>query len=442
VPTFGTGESAQRAADASDAFDLMRGRIEALRSSWAEVRPAEVLAELESAREAVRVAEREVLAQRAELDQLIRGQHIARTAQDRFIAVLPAPVVVTDVQGVIQVANAAAATLLGVRLDRLLREPLSAFVDDRERPALRSLLQGVRDEGSDLRTLSAISVLTPRDAPPLEVEMAATLQRDPTTHQVHLTWVLLERGRPAEATPDPAPGARLARTVVELTRLPLVSTSVVDLLTRVARLCQLAFVPPVAVSISVGDPAAPDLLATDSLLAQAVDGAQVVAGEGPCALAWAEHKTVVSEAIAADPRWPRLSARLTSHPPDGPVVSAVAVPVTSGEVAMGALNLYGADHALVCPESVEAAEMLSATISAILHEAEAKSELERMSTQLQEALDSRATIDQAKGIVMAMEGCGPDEAFQRLVRISSHANVKLRDVAAQLVAATSRPKGT
>jgi AmiR/NasT family two-component response regulator len=51
----------------------------------------------------------------------------------------------------------------------------------------------------------------------------------------------------------------------------------------------------------------------------------------------------------------------------------------------------------------------------------------------QTALESRAVIDQAKGIVMAHKHCTADEAFQHLVSLSNTSRVKLREVAARLV---------
>ena len=57
--------------------------------------------------------------------------------------------------------------------------------------------------------------------------------------------------------------------------------------------------------------------------------------------------------------------------------------------------------------------------------------------QLREALASRATIDQAKGILIARYGCDPDEAFRRLVKMSNDSNVRVVDVAGALVYAAS-----
>lgn len=53
--------------------------------------------------------------------------------------------------------------------------------------------------------------------------------------------------------------------------------------------------------------------------------------------------------------------------------------------------------------------------------------------QLRSALTSRATIDQAKGIVMAERGGTPEEAFALLRQMSSETNVRVADVAAALV---------
>lgn len=57
----------------------------------------------------------------------------------------------------------------------------------------------------------------------------------------------------------------------------------------------------------------------------------------------------------------------------------------------------------------------------------------RVAEQLQQAMHSRAAIEQAKGIVMDQRRCGPEEAFDILVRLSQDTNRKLRDVAQALV---------
>jgi hypothetical protein len=47
-------------------------------------------------------------------------------------------------------------------------------------------------------------------------------------------------------------------------------------------------------------------------------------------------------------------------------------------------------------------------------------------------------IEQAKGIIMAQDGCGPEEAFDVLRRASQRTNVKVRELAAQIVEHVAR----
>ena len=63
-------------------------------------------------------------------------------------------------------------------------------------------------------------------------------------------------------------------------------------------------------------------------------------------------------------------------------------------------------------------------------------ELRARNEQLGRALATRAVIDQARGMVMVLAPCTSERAWDLLVGVSQHCNVKLRDVAAALVATT------
>ena len=93
---------------------------------------------------------------------------------------------------------------------------------------------------------------------------------------------------------------------------------------------------------------------------------------------------------------------------------------------LGALNLYSKAGNAFGQESrtvglVFAAHAAIALSSAIHDE------------QMEEALQSRDLIGQAKGILMAREGITADQAFDMLRRASQRLNVKLRDVAGSIV---------
>jgi AmiR/NasT family two-component response regulator len=60
-------------------------------------------------------------------------------------------------------------------------------------------------------------------------------------------------------------------------------------------------------------------------------------------------------------------------------------------------------------------------------------------TRLRAQLDSLPVIEQAKGILMAQQRCGPEEAFDLLRRASQRANVKVHVLAAQIIAQVASP---
>jgi AmiR/NasT family two-component response regulator len=55
--------------------------------------------------------------------------------------------------------------------------------------------------------------------------------------------------------------------------------------------------------------------------------------------------------------------------------------------------------------------------------------MKSLAANLERALTSRAVIDQAKGVIMARLGVDADDAFARMVNLSSRLNVKIRDLA-------------
>ena len=62
---------------------------------------------------------------------------------------------------------------------------------------------------------------------------------------------------------------------------------------------------------------------------------------------------------------------------------------------------------------------------AVLHESEY--------ARLMARLETLPLIEQAKGVLVAQTGCDPDEAFALLKAASQRANVKVRDLAAEIV---------
>ncbi len=93
---------------------------------------------------------------------------------------------------------------------------------------------------------------------------------------------------------------------------------------------------------------------------------------------------------------------------------------------MAGLNLYSTEHDEVEPASADTAQLFATHAAIILGHAQQED-------QLNQALASRKVIGQAIGIVMERYRVDADRAFQFLLRASSSSNIKLRDVAQEIV---------
>jgi transcriptional regulator with GAF, ATPase, and Fis domain len=159
-----------------------------------------------------------------------------------------------------------------------------------------------------------------------------------------------------------------------------------------------------------------------------VDAIQYETGEGPCLSAIREHEVFQSGDLASESRWPHFAARAAA---ETGVSSMLSFRLFVAGDTLGALNLYS--------ETVDAFNEGSRTVGLVFaaHAAMALSTAMH-EEQMDEALQSRDVIGQAKGILMAREGVDADEAFAMLRRASQRLNVKLRDVAGEMVR-SSRP---
>ena len=174
----------------------------------------------------------------------------------------------------------------------------------------------------------------------------------------------------------------------------------------------------------------PRTAAATSDLALAVDSSQYDSDTGgPCLEAYRRQEIVRIDSTASDPRWPEFTDSAASNG----IKSTLSLPLVVGGDGLGALNIYSRQE-----NGFSAAdEALGTTFASYASVAVANARVywrtQRLAGQLQEALSTRGVIEQAKGIVMARQGCSADDAFTLLVGVSQRTHVKLRDVAANLV---------
>ena len=116
------------------------------------------------------------------------------------------------------------------------------------------------------------------------------------------------------------------------------------------------------------------------------------------------------------------------------VQSTLSLPMIRGKVAVGAMNLY-AHVADGFSDDDEALGMdLAGAAGSVLSNVSAYWTAFDLSQNLNEAMKTRAVIEQAKGMIMARSpGITPDEAFDLLRKASQRENVKLRLIAQRIV---------
>ena len=157
---------------------------------------------------------------------------------------------------------------------------------------------------------------------------------------------------------------------------------------------------------------------------------ELQSSEGPCLDAFRTVESVGADDPDAIARqWPSFGA----HVRDAGYRSVYAVPMRLRSNVIGALNLFNTDQAPWSSDDLDLAQALAgvATIGLLHHRAMHDSQL--LSTQLQTALNSRVTIEQAKGMLAGRLDIRTSDAFERIRRYARSHNLLLADVASDLV---------
>lgn len=191
----------------------------------------------------------------------------------------------------------------------------------------------------------------------------------------------------------------------------------VDLAVKNVQGCDAASVSMVYARKRVDTPAATDDMAVTG------DRLQYETGEGPCLSAIWDEESVYVPDLTNDPRWlnwgPRVAEVTGAR-------SSFSVRLFTIDDVLGALNLYSTSAAAFDAEDKAEAFAIAAHIAIAVASSQKLQQFEN-------ALDTRTIIAQACGLVMERYDIDSTRAFALLTRISSTQNIKLRDVAAELV---------
>lgn len=175
----------------------------------------------------------------------------------------------------------------------------------------------------------------------------------------------------------------------------------------------------------------PLIITSSDEVASDLDRAQDEAGEGPCLEAITTGEVVEVPDVAALGKWDAWCSRAVARG----VRKSLSFPLAGiGDDVLGALNLYSTSAVPFTSEERQAATAFVEHAAGALMVAIRLAALAELTGHLETALVSRGIIDQAKGILMAQQHCSAEDAFDILRRASQARNVKIRDIAATIVA--------
>jgi len=241
----------------------------------------------------------------------------------------------------------------------------------------------------------------------------------------------------SDQTSSPTPAVQ---ALERLGSLSLRRVSMDELLQTVADLAKTVMPgsPEASVSLLVED--RPSTVASTGRLATDLDERQYVRDHGPCLHAARTGELTEIADTRTDSRWPDYLPRAVERGN----LSSLSIPlaIDEDEQVTGALNIYArVPHAFDADSRTAAIRFGSyATVAAgNLH---AYQSARDRADNLQAALETRAVIDQAKGILMDRHKLTADQAFRVLAQMSMTTNRKLHAIADDLVNTGELPRGT
>ena len=169
-------------------------------------------------------------------------------------------------------------------------------------------------------------------------------------------------------------------------------------------------------------------------LALDADELQYERGYGPCIDAGVSGTVLRVDDMRQESRWPDYAAVVV---PRG-VLSSLSVPLPLQTELVGALNCYSRELKGFAGSTTAAVELASHVAVAVSN-AMSYQDAAALAEHMRAAMESRSIIEQAKGVIMAQNRCDAGRAFDVLRRASQGRNVKLRDLAQDLVDRVAAP---
>jgi hypothetical protein len=171
-----------------------------------------------------------------------------------------------------------------------------------------------------------------------------------------------------------------------------------------------------------------ETVASSDGIARQIDEFERILGEGPCLDAIDENEPDqhICPDLADGSKWPELARMIMA---ETSVRGMAGFRLRQEGKRVGALNVFSDTPGALTDHSLEQATMLTAFASVTLAALERGEE----ATTLRRGLESNREIGKAVGLLMAMHDLDDDRAFEMLAKVSQEMNVKVAEVAAQVV---------
>lgn len=172
------------------------------------------------------------------------------------------------------------------------------------------------------------------------------------------------------------------------------------------------------------------LAAATSEQMRALEEAELRYDEGPCMDAYHEGAQVMAPDLRQEePRWPHV----VPHALDHGLLAVLAFPLRLRGDTIGALNVYRKQAGRFEDDDVRLGQAFADVAAIGVLQERKVTQAKRRASQLQQALDSRLVIEQAKGVVSERLGVDLDEAFRLLRRQARNTSRNLHLVCQEVV---------
>jgi GAF domain-containing protein len=162
---------------------------------------------------------------------------------------------------------------------------------------------------------------------------------------------------------------------------------------------------------------------------QLLEDAQLATGEGPCVDTFVRDEMVSCSDVGNDPRWPALGSRLAGQQ----VRAVLGVPIRLASVTVGSLDVYREQEHEWDDSERDALSRYGAVAGQLLVAAVSAERSGVLADQLTHAVQHRAPIERGVGYLMARDGIGQVESFNRLRSAARSSRRTMGDVADALL---------